>query len=705
MSQPARTSEAERETSVGVRARFGWLPAHQGQVSALLALCACALMIAAALDLRTANMQRLIAPGVLKLLTGALALGVALRLKPQLPALALPAILPLSPARRGWWLFVGAGALLLALLAEINGALLRMLALKEVSTHAQFGLLVAGIALLVYGFSGASAFVRPRLSVSGRSLLPLVAILALAFLLRAWNLDGTLRVLIDELHWSDAILAVEGRPTLRLLTPMSGQSPYTWLFPYWQSGMVALLGHNFVGFRMLSAIIGTLTVLATYGLARTLFDRRAALIAALLLATFPPHVHFSRVAMTLIADPLFGTLALMFTARALRSNRRADWALAGAALGMTQYFYEGGRLLYPPLVAAFVALAALRGGMRGKGRGLLILLAAAVIVGAPVYYTIVAEGKPLFGRYDDSGLGWSYWRQLAADGVSLEDLGAQASHLLSSFMIYGAHRDLSVYYGGQQALILDYLLPFFLLGCCYLLGRYPALAFVVPLWVAATALGNGLLRDTLVSARYYVVLPALALAIAAGVRYGLAPLLEGETSFSPTRRARLARAFPVIAAVAIAAAQVGYYFGPHLAYFNVQVRDSKGYRDGIDAALRTLELPGNTQVYLVGKPEHDVNVPRSWLGFLSRDGDPMRYFPLRSVQPDVISHKFLRGLPRGINYAFFVAPDEDNVMRLLARYFPDADAPQYSLSAVPAHREYVLFFVPSAAIPPRESGK
>jgi len=151
--------------------------------------------------------------------------------------------------------------------------------------------------------------------------------------------------------------------------------------------------------------------------------------------------------------------------------------------------------------------------------------------------------------------------------------------------------------------------------------------------------------------------------------------------------------------------QVGYYFGPHLEYFNVQVRDSKGYRDGIDAALRAAELPANTQVYLVGMPSHDQNVPRSWLGFLSRDGDPNRYFPLRSVTPARVSHKFLRDLPRGVNYAFFVAPDEENVLRLLALYFPDADPPTYSPWDIPAHKEYVLIYLPSTAIPPRESLK
>ncbi|MEP7290130.1 MAG: glycosyltransferase family 39 protein [Chloroflexota bacterium] len=712
MSTPSTPSPALDDASPVsvIPAASGGFRARAHRYAGLFALLAFALMIAAALDFRTASGQQFLASGSLKMILGALALGAAVRLSDRLPPLGKPLDVALDPARRFWWAFAGAGALLLFAVAEINGQVLHALFLKDVSSHLQYLLLVGGIVLVAYGLAGAPSLRLRRVSIDGRTLLPLAAIMALALFLRLWNQAGTVRVLIDELHWSDAIMAVEGRPTLQILAPMSAQSPYTWLFPYWQAGAVRLLGHNFVGFRFTSAVIGTLTVWAAYGLARALFDRKTALLCALILATFPPHVHFSRVAMTLIADPFFGTLALMFIARALRNNRRLEWALAGVSLGMTQYFYEGGRLLFPPLVVGFVILLALGGvfrrsaSLRGKWRGIAIALTTAVLVGAPVYYTIIGQGKPLFGRFDDSGLGSSYWQQLSADGISPQDVVDQVAHVLTSFMIYGAHRDLSVYYGGQQALILDYLLPFFLIGCFYLLWRYPSPAFLIPLWIVATAVGNGLLRDTLVSARYYVVLPALALALAAGVRYGLAFFLSDSplpyTRRALLRRDRLSQAIPMLVVCAIAAAQVGYYFGPHLAFFNIQVRDSKGYRDGIDAALRAAELPGNTQVYLVGKPAHDVNVPRSWLGFLSRDGDPTRYFPLLSVTPDTISTKYLLDLSHGVNYAFFVEPDEDAVLQRLASFFPDADPPRYSIWDIPARKEYVLVYVPSSAIPP-----
>src|SRR5690606_19859506 len=157
---------------------------------------------------------------------------------------------------------------------------------------------------------------------------------------------------------------------------------------------------------------------------------------------------------------------------------------------------------------------------------------------------------------------------------------------------------LSAYYGGEQALVNTIILPFMLFGAFYLLWRFPAPAFIIPLWIIATGAGNGLLRDTLVSARYYVVLPPLALAIMAGVRYftpflaGIVPefaamrgrpapatqaedagaepsdlALEAPIDAAPPRRRtlwRLAGAVTVIVCVAVSAYHVWYYYGPHL---------------------------------------------------------------------------------------------------------------------------------------------
>jgi 4-amino-4-deoxy-L-arabinose transferase-like glycosyltransferase len=103
---------------------------------------------------------------------------------------------------------------------------------------------------------------------------------------------------------------------------------------------------------MLSALIGAATVPALYVFARLSYGRATAIAAAALLAVYHLHVHYSRIGLNNVVDPLPALVA--FTAL-LYGVRRASWlgfAGAGAALGLAMYFYMGARLA--PLVVAVV---------------------------------------------------------------------------------------------------------------------------------------------------------------------------------------------------------------------------------------------------------------------------------------------------------------------------------------------------------------
>lgn len=697
----ARTAIALPRVRLNVSLPTSWA-FYRNALAALCAVGAMALFIGAANDLDPRNQQTRLDPGVQQMLAGVAVLAAAMAFSSRRPALAQPIPQPLSVPRKRWWLIALGGALLMAALSEINGTALNIEAFRFVDINIQHAMLLAGALLTVYGLGGAPRFSLKALRIPPEDRLValcVVAILIFAAVVRLWNQEGTLRSLIDELHWSDGIQRVVLDPYTPILYPMSGQSPYTFLFPYWQSGAVLIFGFNFTGFRFVSAICGVLTVLATYGLGRALFDRWTAVLGMLFIAAFPPHVHFSRVALLSIGDPLFGTMAVMFIARALRRNHRMEWAAAGVALGFSQYFYEGGRIFFPMLAAAWLVVLGISGHLRGRWRGVLILIVAFLIIGVPVYYTILGNSLPLFGRMSDSGDS-SLLSTIREQGITSEFITQRLQHMLTAFMMFGAHWDLSAYYGGDQALVNTLLVPALMFGGFYLLFRFPAPAFLIPMWIISTGVGNGMLRDTLVSARYYVVLPPLALAVMAGIRYFL-PFLAGlvppeQADGRRARSWRLAMAATTIASVVIAGYHLWYYYGPHLTLFNVQVRDSKGYRDGIDAALRAVELPGNTEVYLVGQPEHDQAVPRHFLTFLSRDAgqNPDRYLPMRSFPTALISPRYLRDLDKGMNYAFFVEPEAQETIRAIYNTFPEAAPLQYTEENVPVHKAYVMIWAP-----------
>jgi hypothetical protein len=669
----------------------------RARVGAVLAGVALLFFTVAALDFAPAHRQARVSLAILLMGAGVIALIVARIIAQPVPALMQPVATPLSGARPIWrWYTLAAGFILLVL-SEMNGMMLGIKQMGDVSSHIQFAMLLTGVILTLYGLAGAPRphLRLPRLTRTDRLEVAVVgAILLLALIVRVWNQEYAMRVLVDELHWSDATLFSIDRWAMWITYPMSDQSPYTQLFPYWQSGAVLLFGYSFTGLRFVSVVCGVLTVLAVYGVGRALLDRWTALVAMLVLAAFPPHVHFSRVSMSLIADPLFGTMAVMFVARALRRNHRIEWAAAGVSLGFTQYFFEGGRILFPLLIAVWLCLLAVSGHLRGRWRGVAILMLAFVMISAPVYYTLIGHERPLFGRWSDSGDSDGLSRDFA-EGITLEALTARIQRAAQPFLFYVAQPDLAVYYGGEDALITVPVVPFFLFGAFYLLLRFPAPAVIIPVWIISTAVGNSLLRDMYVSARYYVVLPALALAIGAGVRYAVllvAPLLarvrDGQVG-------RVGWAGVAAVLIALTGYHTVYYFTHHLPRFVDQARDAKPHRDGIDAVMRVEALPENTQVIVIDMPEQDQTITRNWLRFVSRGwGSPTRLFPLIALLPDEVSPRYLRNLDRGVNYAFFIEPEASETLRAIYAEFPGAHAPQYTTQPVPAHKAYVLIWVP-----------
>ncbi|MBZ0318949.1 MAG: glycosyltransferase family 39 protein, partial [Anaerolineae bacterium] len=250
------------------------------------------------------------------------------------------------------------GLLCLALVTERNGNLLDIAILQKLNIHMQAALLLFGLLFTTWGLIG-----HLRLSMQWRGsrrieIFAVAAITVLALILRAWRVGSAIHGLIDEAHFINAITLLWQYPDdIRILQPFSNIPAFPWVFPYAQWGGVEIFGNNLTGLRVISVLIGAATVPAVYLLARSLFDKPTALIAALILATFPPHIHFSRAGINNIADPLMGTAALGFLAYGLHTRRRWPFVLAGITLGLTQYFYDGGRLLYPALALLWLLLA------------------------------------------------------------------------------------------------------------------------------------------------------------------------------------------------------------------------------------------------------------------------------------------------------------------------------------------------------------
>ena len=106
-------------------------------------------------------------------------------------------------------------------------------------------------------------------------------------------------------------------------------------------GWAHLFGTSEVALRSLSAIFGTATIVIVFALARELFSRRVALVAAALAALSPDLVWYSQEARSYALFILLGAAALYFFVRAVKrptGGALAGWAVCSALALSTHYF-------------------------------------------------------------------------------------------------------------------------------------------------------------------------------------------------------------------------------------------------------------------------------------------------------------------------------------------------------------------------------
>ncbi len=685
-----RTQRALRHSPLA-----GALAARSGPLAHVLGAGSITLMYLAVQVLRPVGLAPLPEAGLFLLLASGLMLWAGLRLA-QGTARVPPLVLPAETVQRAAMtlthrVLFGGGAALLALMALANGPLVQGGYQAPLSSHLQFGMLCAGVVSLALGLGGGPLLPRLRRVRWGEwAVLALVTLAALA--LRFWELETSVRLFVDELNFATPVRAFQDIHNIALLVPFSGVAAFPFIYPYWQSVTVEWFGHTFTGLRGASAVVGALTVPALYLLGRALFDRKTALAAAVLLAAFPPHLHFSRIGLNNIADPLFATLGFAFLARGIALGRRAGCAAGGALLGLTHYFYEGGRLLFWPLAVLWAAGLALLWRPRLRLSHLAAALLAALIVAAPIYTTLLSAERPLAARAteNDTALSLDYWRGVfsrGADGI----LKHVRDRVVEPFLIYVQLTERSLFYRGNTPLLLTLVSPFALLGVFAALYRPRAPgSLLLLLWVLAVSLGNSLMVENMHSPRYVAVFPALMLLAAVGLRHALA-LIVPETSAAQTRWQSLARPqwiAMIVAALALGVYQADYYFNRHIPVYNRQLRDSKPHRDPQDAVLRSLKFPPGTQVHIISRVEADAGYTLGFAGFF-RDDLTVHVLAAENFDSDYVAR-----LTRGVDHAFFVEPGLDAVLACLQRHFylrPPQASPYADLRA---SDQFTLYYAP-----------
>jgi len=145
--------------------------------------------------------------------------------------------------------------------------------------------------------------------------------------------------------------------------------------------------------RVLAGITGVATVGVTFLVARELYNKRVAMLAALLLALMPYHVVVSR--QVLLDGPLalFTSLSLYFLARFARSGRSTALAASGATIGLAVLSKE----IAVVFVGAMFAFFALAPRVRLRMRDAVRTLVCVFLVVLPYPLSILIAGRSKTG--------------------------------------------------------------------------------------------------------------------------------------------------------------------------------------------------------------------------------------------------------------------------------------------------------------------
>ena len=251
---------------------------------------------------------------------------------------------------------------------------------------------------------------------------------------------------------------------------------------------MALLGATELAVRLTAALYGFGAVVAMFFLGRALMGNVVGLIAALLLAVCPWHLHFSRIGFELIALPFFFTLALTSLVRWTQGRRTLPQAMV--LFGLCFYTYVPAKLIVPLFLVGFAALYA---------RPLLARWRESVLAAALLIVTIAPATIFDLRHREEAG---SYFRNttlLALDEPPLELVRtflANYTEFFSRQFLFVASNDKIVRHTvAEHGQLYAFFAPLLIVGAAVALLRRDRAMRLPLLWLALYPLAPALMNE------------------------------------------------------------------------------------------------------------------------------------------------------------------------------------------------------------------
>jgi 4-amino-4-deoxy-L-arabinose transferase-like glycosyltransferase len=348
-----------------------------------------------------------------------------------------------------------------------------------------------------------------------RPILIIIIVAALLRLLFLETVPGGLHV--DEYGVADFSLRhIFAKPGETLNPFRSGPASHPSLYHYLIRAFLAAVGETITGLRLSSAIAGTAALFSTYLMVSVFENRRTALIALLFMAGYHFHIHWSRIGLNNIWDTLWVPLTLAFFAWGWKRHWYGGAVIAGAAAGLSLYFYPGSRL---GLILLLFVIWHLWRQERDTGRMLrycgLMIIVALCIVGPLVMYAM-RDPVPFFER-TQAVFGWRPESVTLVTGDPPDYLAYAWYQFWRSAGAFISVPDVTGFYDPKVPLLIGLSAPLFIAGFLWALVKRQLLPVI---WILLTVfLGGFILSDPPGSSHYVIAIPAIVWLLALPIEW------------------------------------------------------------------------------------------------------------------------------------------------------------------------------------------
>ncbi len=479
--------------------------------------------------------------------------------------------------------------------------------------------------------------------------------IVLGFVLRYFDLTGIPRTVGGDegTMGLQAMQVLQGRMTNMFATGWLSH-PTFWFFL--QALSMKLFGTDVFGLRLLSVLLGTLTIPLFYLLVRRLFDRELALVATLLFTFYDFHIHYSRLAANNIADPLFACLTLWLLCRGIAGRRRLDFVLAGLALGLAQYFYMGARLI-PIIVVVYLALRVVkeREFLGRHWADVVAMFFAVWLIVAPLYVYFWQHPGVYNSRLNQVGIIQSGWLEREQAITNRTAASLVAEQFRRSAFAFNYYHDRVVWYGPSRPLLGFAASIFFVFGLAYAMYRgldHRYSLFTVWFWLGVV-FGSALMESPPSSMRLVTLAPVLCFLVAVGVfkvielgqRAGLYP-------------AGVVRYVVVVAVIALTWLSIKFYF---FDYTPSRVYGSLNGQVATEMAYYLRALGPEYRAYFFGAPRmyYDFGT----IPFIARGVEGLDVRERGDIRPDLFRPDK--------NAVFIFVPERLDELRIVQEMYPN----------------------------------